>query len=1017
MAGTIGRVMAAAVAAVNENQVSLINMNFDFTLMKFEAPKEFRGLGSMLSSKRKTSAESGTFHRTARKLGALFDGSLPDIQVLMKTYGIRVSEIAQSEKVKTSNTRASDLFAHQIGVDSTSIWAAVTSGEAAVSVHLLACMLARVFPGPAATSIWVEVVAEQKLQIQERQRAASYPSAYDAASMASRQEFSRDELAEWDNSARSWIQCGDRVMQRQHFAMMQMLESARISVNSETNTFKSVITAWIDALKAMTCLISGTPQRVQNGAILLGLSAWHLYPDLVLLSADNPQVRQHDPLIDNLGVLTVGLEDLSLPHDPVSWSLPLAYMRYYGEPKLITGLVGHSNSRITIDQFAYVVLGCVISSWERSGFVRDVRSALDILHIFAGFVKTLWTQGSRILSRQPHTTLIYQHLAGTSWLGQLFVATDRYRFCDDDVERYTALKLIAFGRRHGNFLCQETDHPAPLFGLSSFRHTFGLMKDTDQRVSFLRKLASSMGLSSDRYVIRYQNLVNSQTINEYTTIHPFDQGSDPVEGCVKRRSIVTNKNVRWLPLTDTHRYACECEGPCVVASVNVDDSKKRKAVQMCPCGRNGCSPMCHDWNGTIPSQCNCLYSHGLASRLAELASKDEYCLPVYQIEDYPNKRWIYDFGSGNAFDESVRELYASNQIRHSSTCVELAYCTGDVDSACIMAVGPSTMTECRPAKTRDKGTKRKIEHLGSYMDSNTLNLALDTKYYDILTLAHWLIEIRNLYPLYVSSLMACASAAEIYKLLPGATISTTILSQSIHKALWVPGTPAATRQPSSDYRHQLSKAQTFACIAMLDTGIFNFDLQGLDNVFAISSGNSIYIAGDMLCDPFEVGKQFEVRHVSGNIGRPGISLLVPPPDPKIRKLPAGTWAQLNYRAFDGKQEDSFSHTSIHLSFTAYEMPLRTGLTDQHIIDRPAQFVETLVSAYDGETWIGDLDIMKALHSDLNSRFACMPDSIVHNPFWKCNRETFSEAFSEDHDMVSVDNWEEFLDQSERSERV
>lgn len=92
---------------------------------------------------------------------------------------------------------------------------------------------------------------------------------------------------------------------------------------------------------------------------------------------------------------------------------------------------------------------------------------------------------------------------------------------------------------------------------------------------------------------------------------------------------------------------------------------------------------------------------------------------------------------------------------------------------------------------------------------------------------------------------------------------------------------------------------------MLDTGTSNFDPNGLKNVFAISSGNSIYVGGPLLCDPYEIGEQFEVRHIAGNIGRPGLSLLVPPPNPKIRKLAPGTWNQLNYCAFDGKQENSF----------------------------------------------------------------------------------------------------------------
>ncbi|KAL8655750.1 MAG: hypothetical protein Q9226_002922 [Calogaya cf. arnoldii] len=994
MAGAIGRVTAAAAAVVNENQVSLINLNFDFTLVKREAPKEFGGLGSMMSLKRKTNAESGAFHRTARKLGALFEGSLPHIEGLMKAYGVRVSEIAQSDKVKTKDTRASELFANQIGPDSTSIWAAVTSGEAAVSVHLLACMLARVFPGPVATSIWVEVVAGQKSQIEEKQKTASFASAYDAASMAAKQEFSRDELAEWDNSARSWVQCGDQVMAKQHQAMMNMLDAAKISVNSETNTYKSVITAWIDALKAMSCLVSGTPQRVQNGAILLGLSAWHLYPDLVLLSSANSEVRQHDPLISNLGVLTIGLEDLSLPHDPVSWSLPLAYMRYYGEPSLITGLAGHSNSRVSIDQFAYIVIGSVISAWESSGFVKDIRLAVNILHRLSDFLKAVWTRRADVISQSPHG---YQHLAKTSWLGQILAATDRYEDSGDDVERSTAMKLVSLGRRHPNLLCQQSDHPAPLFGISKFSHALGLMAGSERRVLFLRQLALSIGVDSSRYIIRYKNIVKGEALNEYATIQPFVPGSGHPESFIKRKNIPTGKNIRWLSITGVNRDPCGCKGPC---TSSVDTQQKKKP---CKCAPKGCSLLCHDWKKVMPSKCSGLYCYSLATRMAEVASYNEQCLPVHQCsfgqEGSKSESEICDFATGNDFDASVSELY-------------------------IDAVADFH----RLASTSKPKTKPQNEQPGERMGYKTMELLLNPIFFNQFKLALWFSGSKATSSLvhseymssalsseaYVSSLMACASAAEIYKLLPGATISTTIVSQSIRDALWVPTLAGAMKHP---FRHQLSKAQTFACIAMLDTGTSNFDPNGLRNVFAISSGNSIYVGGPLLCDPYEIGEQFEVRHIAGNIGRPGLSLLVPPPNPKIRKLAPGTWNQLNYCAFDGKQENSFPQTSIHLSFTAYELPLQTELTDQHIIDRPARFIETLVQVFEGESWIADLDVIAALQSESISRFACGSTLIGPiNPSPDCNK-TFNEVFGDLHAMVSIDNWEEFLEQSEVSDMV
>lgn len=338
-----------------------------------------------------------------------------------------------------------------------------------------------------------------------------------------------------------------------------------------------------------------------------------------------------------------------------------------------------------------------------------------------------------------------------------------------------------------------------------------------------------------------------------------------------------------------------------------------------------------------------------------------------------------------------------------------------------MTVGANATAEFHElAGTPKLKVKDRQEQFGARMGYKATEMLLDQDYYSRSTLAHWFSNSALAVSLvgsllgsakYISSLMACASAAEVYKLLPGATISTTVVSQSIDKALWVPEGAEVEMLP---YRHRLSKAQIFACIAMLDTGTFNFDPKGLNNVFAISSGNSIYIAGPLLCDPYEIGDCFEVRHIAGNIGRPGLCLLVPPPSPKIRKLSPGTWNQLNYAPFDGKQENSFSQTSIHLSFTAYELPLQTETTDQHIVDRPARFVETLVSVYEGGNWVADLDIMSALQSNLVSRFVCQ--EVMMGKSCDCH-QSFIEVFGVAHAMVSIDNWEKFLEQSESSDKV
>ena len=106
---------------------ALANINFDFTLYRMEAPPEFQGVGSALSRHRKESAESGSAHRTARKLGALFERLIPRTPSLLKAYGLRASEIIASPNLNPKESREYGFFADQVGADATNIWAACQS--------------------------------------------------------------------------------------------------------------------------------------------------------------------------------------------------------------------------------------------------------------------------------------------------------------------------------------------------------------------------------------------------------------------------------------------------------------------------------------------------------------------------------------------------------------------------------------------------------------------------------------------------------------------------------------------------------------------------------------------------------------------------------------------------------------------------------------------------------------------------------------------------------------------------
>ena len=116
---SFGRLTAALASTNNEFTVAGAAINFDFTLIKYEAPKEYHGLGQSLSKRRKQDAETGPIHVTARRLRALFEGVLPQVPRLVEAYGKRVSEIAEAARETASSQNNPGLFSDYAGVDGT----------------------------------------------------------------------------------------------------------------------------------------------------------------------------------------------------------------------------------------------------------------------------------------------------------------------------------------------------------------------------------------------------------------------------------------------------------------------------------------------------------------------------------------------------------------------------------------------------------------------------------------------------------------------------------------------------------------------------------------------------------------------------------------------------------------------------------------------------------------------------------------------------------------------------------
>ena len=193
-------------------------------------------------------------------------------------------------------------------------------------------------------------------------------------------------------------------------------------------------------------------------------------------------------------------------------------------------------------------------------------------------------------------------------------------------------------------------------------------------------------------------------------------------------------------------------------------------------------------------------------------------------------------------------------------------------------------------------------------------------------------------------------------------------------------------------RH-ISRAHVFACISMFDGGV-DLNPENFKAVIAVSSGNSIFVAEKVLSDPFERTSDFRVKHVIGNIGHPGITLMIAPEIPRI-KSPSNDFMAVTHADYDYRREDNFTGTSLHLSFTGWKMPVTAQA--RGFIDQDVHMVESVISVHDNGDWIGDLDIMAiqagiyAIHIECNCQ---EPAPRAHQRY------------------TSIDSWNDLLDPPE-----
>jgi hypothetical protein len=211
------------------------------------------------------------------------------------------------------------------------------------------------------------------------------------------------------------------------------------------------------------------------------------------------------------------------------------------------------------------------------------------------------------------------------------------------------------------------------------------------------------------------------------------------------------------------------------------------------------------------------------------------------------------------------------------------------------------------------------------------------------------------------SLRALGALGDLYSGLPHAKISMDVTTKPLTGAKWATAfaqIPLVEGVPTWYSSPKVTRAIAFSCIARMETGDIDLIPAELERVMALSISDSLFLAKELVSDPSDLQAEQNITRVLGNIGKPVLSLLIPPGHPMVRKPNISEWNLVNHLQYDGKAENSFQGTSLHLSLTEYRVPYTT--THEGARDLQVYFQEAVVSIYDRSVWVADVNILEAL---------------------------------------------------------
>ncbi|KAK8053321.1 hypothetical protein PG996_012622, partial [Apiospora saccharicola] len=764
-------------------------------------------------------------------------------------------------------------FADFVGADATGIWAAATSGQASIATHLLACMLARTFNDPAkAVSVWAELVHERKEKVM---------------ACNTRPPVSLAEISAWNASIQAWLQTADSAMKKEHVQLNLVIKNISIPVMADTSLYASVTKAWTQALVGIERLIAGEPQSVTSGAIRLAISAWHLYPDLLVFTSQTTSVIFSGQYMNPSGVLTVGTTNdacSSTGKEGIYWSVALSHYRYYGRP---TRATSEFNDRLTMHELYVVTLGGLLKLWGESR--NNYKQA-------SKWVVALW------------------NYAAARFLGA------------EGQEREELSDLMNFGFRRGAyFLVPQTGTSVnlPWFGLRSPHIIKSLAPRSSKAyaIECLRQTAAACELNPDRTLITTMTMHQSSTgrnsaigvqQHDYYTALPIRRPKfqSPSE---KDPFLRDGVDPNWRNLSD----------------VSVPGGEERLMTHP--------GPLKHrSWRGTFTVNDAGYHVEAYEDLLRSdnhQADKGKGTLvgPLILREPTPYDGRNFLANDGKRFLKCKAELELPPLEIFSKSSMEFSAALVEESRRFPLWISKADLDSHKVAETIEnlnQGKAMPFLDLQASTDllENRVNHQLLWHYLEGVDSRNSDENMRVVLDIMSRERSYCQNTISSLRNLAGAY-------EVVHNTRW--GEHKLTTS--------LRRSHAFSCIAMMETGTLNLEPGSFDRILALAHGNSIYMMRYFITDPALQLPSSEIVRIVGNVGRAGTSLLVSPASqPLIRQL-SNSLRAVTYANFDGKRENSFTSTSLHLSFTPHEFPLDYGVSG--IIDHQVFYVGSVVSVH------------------------------------------------------------------------